>query len=74
MSRKHDVQRRGKIRGVEVEAAGLFEAAYACVKAFGRLWFYDPAANITVESAESGDVWLVSQSRMREATAPARRP
>ena len=53
----------GQLHSLTIEAASLYDAAYKAITARARLWWFDPATVIIVQSSE--ELWHVRQEDVR---------
>jgi hypothetical protein len=63
--------RDGLIRSVQVEADSLYDAAEKGRLEWIRLWFFDPDANVTVQSGD--ELWLVTPAQVHARSERQRR-
>ena len=57
------VGKDGNPHTLTLEASSLFDAADKAIRAWAKLWWFDPTASLTVQSCE--DRWTVKQERVR---------
>ena len=53
----------GQLHCLTLEAASLYDAADKAINAWARLWWFDPATVVIVQSSE--EVWHVRQDDVR---------